>query len=281
MQLAWFLDPQHATGPTPYRSVKLTQELTSRNSTAEIVYRQAMKDPLPAAFTEVLLAGRSIRPESATWGFENTLDGWTFPQPAKLSFSGYDTEDSYAGRACLACKWKDTDSVPLLERRFAHPVDWSGFEFSGWIGVPYDPPLTGRVSTWLEDATGTVRVGPEIPLVKAKWVRVADVCSLGGSAGHTQQPYTGVAFYPYAIVRCGFVFKGTFTGGPYNFDVLIDSVNLGPPVIRDAELVAPPWQGITWEGPANGYPPGQPVAMWDQFVWADYQKPSDTDRGWG
>lgn len=281
MQLAWFFDPVHATGPRSYRSVKLTQELVSRNSTAEIVYRQSITDPLPAAFTEVLLAGRTVRPEGATWGMENTLDGWTFPQPAKLAFVSYDTADAYAGRSCLSCNWMKDDTVPLFERRWPTPQDWSGFEFSAWVGLPYDPPLTGRVSTWLEDVTGTVRIGPAVSLQKAKWVRVADVCSLGGSTGKVQQPHLGVPFYPYAIVRAGLVFQGTFTGGSYNFNVLLDSVNVSAPVVADAEIVSPPWPGILWDGPANGLPPGVPPAIWDSFVWADYQKPADTDRGWG
>jgi len=281
MQLAWFFDPAHATGPRAYRSVKLTQELTSRNSTAEIVYRQKMTDPLPAAFTEVLLAGRTIRPNTAIWSFDNVLDGWDFPQPLKLSFTGYDTQDSYSGRSCLSCNWRDTDAnQPLFEIKFPTPQDWSGFEFSCWVGLPYDPPVTGRVSTWLEDATGTVRIGPAINLQKALWVRVADVCSLGGSAGSTQRPNPSVAFYPYAIVRAGLLFQGTFGGGTYNFNTLIDSATLGAPVLRENELVAPPWE-LTWDGPATGLPPGKPIAIWNQFVWADYQNPKDTDSAWG
>src|SRR5262245_10952431 len=154
MNLLWYVNGVRKY----YQSIELTEELPSSTRSATIRYRKPLSETPIQALDTITVNGKPITPDTTRFGFEGTLQGWSFPVPSSLVFAGYDWEHALYGRECAIATWQaGNSSRPLFSIRFSVPQDFSGARFGGWVYLASGGP--GTVRSYIASASGAARMG--------------------------------------------------------------------------------------------------------------------------
>lgn len=272
------------------------------SSAAAFAVHSAGNGPWINNLSKVRINGRECRPETSTWGFEETPDLGAWRVRGEAGALRLDATESAFGIGSAALDWTPLTQAAVLElyHAFPFPANGNGLVFWGWLHAAYANAAVKPVLyalPYAKDVTGAEwAAAARVPVAEANgWTAVG--LRLQASA---VQPAT-----PGALVEIGFRLShaADVPLGAALATVRLDAVSLCgraypegvqlPPFAADgyAGAVAPfqpltckKWDQSTWEDGMHletahwaWCPKG---TVWDDFLWADERNPSGKDSQW-